>query len=226
MGLTKEQWINAIEDIQDKVFSSVCPTDHATGTPAEGKLPEILFAEMEHCIGLDYKRPYMRNGKYFYDPYRNNYDAGPGDEAMWDALVEKQLARKELTYHLTIEGILLLRWQTGIYIYNPSERKQLLREVKAYFIYRGVDCGYGCWYPVTKREVKEACHLTMQKADWAIKKLLEEGWITPCKDAGKTSEGIPYCRMGFRASGKLEETEEFKKAQKEGIKAWTKKQET
>ena len=81
IGLTKEQWMDAIEDIQTKVFFD--------RTQAEGVLPEMLFAEMKHCIGLDYKRPYMRGGMYFYRPYRNDYDAGPRDEPMWEALVEK-----------------------------------------------------------------------------------------------------------------------------------------
>ena len=214
MGLTKEQWMDVIDYIKDKVYSGVSPTRQVTGTPAKGKLPDMLFAEMEHCIGLDYKRPYMRHGMYFYKPYRNHYDAGPESEPMWEALVEKRLAWKVKMYHLSIAGIYLLGRQTGIYIYNPNGGGQLLREVKDYFIYRGVKCSYYCWRPVTKRDVEYACILTREEANWAIKRLVKEGWIVPYKDAGKTTEGFPYCRMGFRASKKLEETEEFKKAWK------------
>lgn len=219
MGLTKEQWMDAIFDISDKVFSGINSTGQITETPAEGELPDMLFAEMNHCIGLDYKRPYMRARRYFYKPYRNNYDAGPGDEPMWEALVEKGFAWKGSMYHLTIKGIFLLRWQTGIYIYNPSEGERLLTEVKGYFIYRGVDCVYDCWRPVTKSDVKADCILTRKKVNWAIKKLLEDRWIVPYKDAWKTTEGFPYCRMGFRGSKKLEETKEYKKAWKEQCKA-------
>ena len=219
MGLTKEQWMDAIFDISDKVFSGISSTGQITETPAEGELPDMLFAEMNHCIGLDYKRPYMRAGGYFYKPYRNHYDAGPGDEPMWEALVEKGLAWKEKMYHLTINGICLLRWQTGIYIYNPNGGERLLKEVKDYFIYRGVDVGYDCWRPVTKSDVEGACMLIRKEVDWAIKRLLEEGWIDHYKDAGKTSEGFPYCRIGFTWTKKLEETEEFKKAWKEQCKA-------
>lgn len=210
MGLTKEQWMDAIEDIKTKVYSGIRPTRQKTETPAEGKLPDMLFAGMEHCIGLDYGKVYSRSGRYFYKPYRNDYDAGSGDEPMWEALVEKHLAWKVRLYHLSISGLYLLRHQTGIYIYNPSKEEQLLREVKDYFIYRGVDCSYDCWRPVTKSDVEGACILTRKKVDWAIERLLEEGWIDHYKDAGKTSEGLPYCRRGFRASKKLEETEEFK----------------
>lgn len=40
-----------------------------------------------HCIGLDYKSPYKRNGRYFYRPYRNYYDAGGNDVEIWDVMV-------------------------------------------------------------------------------------------------------------------------------------------
>lgn len=211
MGLTKEQWMDAIEDIKTKVFFD--------GTQAEGKLPEMLFAEMKHCIGLDYKRPYMRGGMYFYRPYRNDYDAGPKDEPMWEALIEKRLAWIGAMYHLSIEGIYLLSLQTGIYIYNPSVGERLLREVKDYFIDRGVDCSYGCWYPITKGEVMRGCLLTREKVNWAIQKLLEEGWIEHDEYAGRTGDGFPVYRRGFTASKKLEETDEYKKAWKEECEA-------
>lgn len=215
MGLTKGQWVDAIEDIKIKVYSGVSPTRQVTETPAEGKLPDMLFAKMEHCIGLDNKSPYMRHGMYFYKPYRNHYDAGPGDEPMWEALVEKRFAWKEKMYHLSLRGIYLLGRQTGIYIYNPNGGEQLLREVKDYFILRACDCSYGCWYPVTKNEVRTACFLTKKLTDWAIEKLLEEGWIIRDEDSGKDSDGFPYFRRGFCASEKLKETEEYKKAWKE-----------
>lgn len=211
MGLTKEQWMDAIEDIKTKVFFD--------GTQAEGKLPEMLFAEMKHCIGLDYKKPYMRAGKYFYKPCRNQYDAGPKDEPMWEALVEKRLAWIGSMYHLSIEGIYLLSWQTGIYIYNPSVGERLLREVKDYFIDRGVDCSYGCWYPITKVEVMRGCHLTREKTNWAIQKLLEEGFIEHDEYAGRTDDGFPVYRRGFTESKKLEEINEYKKAWKEECEA-------
>lgn len=211
MGLTKEQWMDAIEDIQTKVFLD--------RTQAEGVLPEMLFAEMKHCIGLDYKRPYMRGGKYFYRPYRNDYDAGPRDEPMWEALVEKHLAWRVTNYHLTIKGFYLLGLQTGIYIYNSSEGNRLLREVKDYFIDRGVDCSYGCWYPITKGEVMRGCLLTREKVNWAIQKLLEEGWIEHDEYAERTDDGFPVYRRGFTASKKLEETDEYKRAWKEECEA-------
>ena len=214
MSLTKEQWMDVIDDIKYKVYSRI-PTE----IPVKGKLPDMLFAEMEHCIGLDHKRPYTRNDESFYNPYRNYYDAGPGDEPMWEALVEKHLAWKEKMYHLSIEGICLLRLQTGICIYNPSRGDLLLRDVTNYFIARAVDCSYGCWLPVTKKEVKRHCFLTKKQTDWAISKLLEEGWIIRDIYAGKDGDGFPVYRRGFTASKKLEETDEYKKAWKEECEA-------
>ena len=215
MRLTKEQWMDVIEDIAGKVLSGIRPTSHITETPADWKLTEILFAEMEHCIGLDREKPYKRAGRCFYMPYRNYYDAGYGDSPMWEALVEKGFAWCKSMYHLTLHGIYLLRWQTGICIYNPSEGDLLLRDVTNYFIARAVDCSYGCWLPVTKKEVKRHCFLTKKQTDWAISKLLEEGWIIRDIYAGKDGDGFPYCHKGFLASAKLEETEEYKKAWKE-----------
>ena len=215
MRLTKEQWMDVIEDIEGKVLSCIRPTSHITETPADWKLHEILFAEMEHCIGLDGEKPYKRAGRCFYMPYRNYYDAGYGDSPMWEALVEKGFAWCKSMYHLTLHGIYLLRWQTGICIYNPSRGDLLLRDVTNYFIARAVDCSYGCWLPVTKKEVKRNCFLTKKQTDWAISKLLEEGWIIRDIDAGKDGDGFPYYRKGFMASAKLEETEEYKKAWKE-----------
>ena len=157
---------------------------------------------------------------YFHTPHRNFYEAEPVDEPMWEALVEKGFAwKKGNEYHLTVCGIRLLGQQTGAYIYNPNEGDQLLREVKAYFIFRRIYYFYGCLCLVTKGDVKRDCLLTREKANWAIQKLLEEELIVRCKDAGDTKKGPSYCRMGFTASKKLKETEEFKKAWEERCKS-------
>ncbi len=215
MGLTKEQWMDVIEDIKYKVYSGI-PTE----IPVKGKLPDVLFSEMKQCIGLDYKESFVGAVMYFHTPHRNFYEAEPVDEPMWEALVEKGFAwKRENEYHLTVGGLHLLGQQTGAYIYNPNEGDQLLREVRAYFIFRRVYYSYGCLCLVTKGDVKRDCLLTRKKMDWAINKLLEEGWIVSYKDAWETKERHPYCRTGFIASKKLEETEEFKKAWKERCEA-------
>ena len=39
----------------------------------------------KHCIGLDRKKPYIRNGKKFYRPYRNFFAAGRNYED-WETI--------------------------------------------------------------------------------------------------------------------------------------------
>lgn len=39
----------------------------------------------KHCIGLDYKKPYIRHGKRYYKPYRNYFHTIPDDTA-WNDL--------------------------------------------------------------------------------------------------------------------------------------------
>ena len=43
MSLSKEMWIDVLKDIVDTVMS---------GHKAKGKLPDILFANMEYWLGL------------------------------------------------------------------------------------------------------------------------------------------------------------------------------
>lgn len=78
-----------------------------------------------HCIGLDYKKPYKRHGRYFYRPYRNYYGAGGKDVEIWDMMVEAGYAaagKKDREggrmYWLTREGLDWLGNILGIHIYD------------------------------------------------------------------------------------------------------------
>lgn len=78
-----------------------------------------------HCIGLDYKKPYKRHGRYFYRPYRNYYGAGGKDVEIWDVMVEAGYAaagKKDREggrmYWLTREGLDWLGNILGIHIYD------------------------------------------------------------------------------------------------------------
>lgn len=46
----------------------------------------------KHCIGLDYKKPYIRHEKQFYKPYRNYYCTYPNDE-VWLNLEKQEYAK-------------------------------------------------------------------------------------------------------------------------------------
>ena len=47
-----------------------------------------------HAIGLDYKRPYQRHGKFFYRPYRNYFSTHDKahDYSAWQGLCERGYA--------------------------------------------------------------------------------------------------------------------------------------
>ena len=81
-----------------------------------------------HCIGLDYKKPYKRHGRYFYRPYRNYYGAGGKDVEIWDVMVEAGYAaagKKDREggrmYWLTREGLDWIGKKLGIQIWNEEE---------------------------------------------------------------------------------------------------------
>ena len=86
----------------------------------------LAFAQ--HCIGLDYKKPYKRHGRYFYRPYRNYYGAPIKDCETWDLLVQAGYAetgRKNRCggrmYWLSRAGLDALGEYLGIKIYDEED---------------------------------------------------------------------------------------------------------
>ena len=82
----------------------------------------------KHCIGLDYKKPYKRHGRYFYRPYRNYYDAGGKDVKIWDTMASAGYAeagRKDRyggrMHWMTREGLDWLGEKLGIQIWDEEE---------------------------------------------------------------------------------------------------------
>lgn len=74
------------------------------------------------CIGLagNYSKVYLRHERKFYKAYRNHYDAGGNDIAIWDALVKIGYAYKNMMYHLTPAGF---RWLSRVLDITIKERK-------------------------------------------------------------------------------------------------------
>lgn len=75
---------------------------------------------MAHAIGLDYHKPYTRNGKRFYKAYRNYYgttDSGE-DKRAWEALAADGYAANHAgysdSYYLTIKGLAYTAGRYGI----------------------------------------------------------------------------------------------------------------
>lgn len=88
----------------------------------------IYITLASHCIGLDYRKPYKRHGRYFYRPYRNYYAAGRKDVELWDVMVAAGYAEKGKEnshggrmYWLTREGLDWLGEKLGIRILDEEE---------------------------------------------------------------------------------------------------------
>lgn len=67
---------------------------------------------MQHCIGMDHKKPYKRHGRLFYRPYRNHYNASWKDCEDWNLIVAAGCAKAGRTdryggrtYWLTRDGL-------------------------------------------------------------------------------------------------------------------------
>ena len=83
-----------------------------------------------HCIGLDYKKPYIRHGKAFYRPYRNYYSTNLNDP-IWSEMYRRGFARHGVakkrggnlicTYYLTRDGLDWLEKALQITIYDEEE---------------------------------------------------------------------------------------------------------
>ena len=59
-----------------------------------------------HSIGLDHKRPYRRNGRWFYNIHRNYFDAAECDKPVWDELCEYGYAYwTGSVYKMTRDGL-------------------------------------------------------------------------------------------------------------------------
>lgn len=97
--------------------------------PPRGSISWILpETPLSHRIGLDYKKPYKRHGRYFYRPYRNYYDASVKDCETWDLLVQAGYAeagRKDRyggrMYWLSRAGLDALGEYLGIKIYDEED---------------------------------------------------------------------------------------------------------
>ena len=92
----------------------------------------IAYIELaKHCIGLDRKKPYSRNGKKFYRPYRNYFATSSTgcDLDDWEAMKSagyadkwKQNQHGGYTFYLTREGLDWLGEELGIHIYEVEEK--------------------------------------------------------------------------------------------------------
>lgn len=91
------------------------------------RLSEKEIDSMKHCVGLDYKNPYIRHGKKFYRPYRNRY-ATYVDDVTWNRLFGKGMAKHidvgdmgQTIFFLTRKGLDALGEEIGVHIYDEED---------------------------------------------------------------------------------------------------------
>lgn len=77
-----EDYCNLIEDLE--------PLWIYHDRDKEKRIGHLLHI-MEHCLGLDHKKPYKRHGRLFYRPYRNYFTTR--EDIVWQALEKKGLAK-------------------------------------------------------------------------------------------------------------------------------------
>lgn len=87
---------------------------------------ERYIHQAMHCIGLDRVKPYKRNGKLYFRPYRNYYNTNY-DDKVWSDLRylgfaecdcnywESDEKKKSVFYHLNEDGRQWLAGKLGIY---------------------------------------------------------------------------------------------------------------
>ena len=201
--MNKEEWMQFICGIDPFDISGRKKTDYYNR----------LINQTEHCVGLDYKKPYKRNGKLFYKPYRNYFDT---EDVMWDALVEIGYAYKNRMYHLTIDGLSWLSSMNNIYIYNhySDSPPDIYWEVMKFFCECDVAVCYGCWFPVSAKSCAANLRLPILEIRNAIKRLIGEGYLVKSHYGGIDEEGFPYCVHGYYSTPKMRETDEWIKAYK------------
>lgn len=89
---------------------------------------------MRHCIGMDFgqKKPYKRNGRFFYKPYRNYFCSGLRCDGYkeWCDIKEAGFAIDKfsksdpegVTFHLNSKGMEWLSDRLGITIHKERAK--------------------------------------------------------------------------------------------------------
>ena len=93
---------------------------------SEAESDKKYMTKAMHCVGLDRKQPYKRNGRLYFRPYRNYYNThyndpvwsnlqwlgfADCDKAYWEVRDEKEI----VNFSLNEEGRSWLAKKLGIY---------------------------------------------------------------------------------------------------------------
>lgn len=92
-------------------------------------MDENRFIELaKHAIGMGQRKPYRRNGKLWYRPYRNYFAASVGsqDHELWEKMKSSRYAKSMKSndremFWLTREGLDWLGEKLGMHIYDEED---------------------------------------------------------------------------------------------------------
>lgn len=178
-------------------------------------MEEKQLNKLLHMVGLDKKKPYKRYGKLYYVPYRNYYDAGEEDIKLLLPLVSQGiLCRNENLFSLTLYGLKILSEEIEIHIYSyfSDSLYDTKKEILKYLCSHDVYCGYGCWIPISRRELQETLRLPEGILKKSINSLKREELIKDSYYGGCSEDGIPYCYRGLACTEKSRKTKEWEHA--------------
>ena len=103
-------WIEKRDNERSKYYGDMGTDMGIEMTLTESELARAIEL-CKHMVGLDYKSPYHRNGKSFYKPYRNYYEAPKDGNPILDKLpfniITKRVVGVSAWYELTNDG---LKW--------------------------------------------------------------------------------------------------------------------
>lgn len=200
------------------------------------ELSESEIAKMEHAIGYrGGKGSYTRKGTRYLKPYRNYYDAGGTDVAIWNGLVKKGCAeclreddRGGAYFKLTNQGLNILSAAKKCFIYSENARGNVADawpDVVEAMLTREVFCGYGCWFPISAREISLKARLPMSLVKDALHYLRDEKGYVANDYYGDCDpeEGTLCCVHGWCLTKKWKEghKEQYEAAQRAEYKRMT-----
>lgn len=189
-------------------------------------LSDIEVEKMCHCIGWDARNVYHRKGAAYFKPYRNYYDAGGTDIAIWESLAERGFADKAKEdksggryYWLNRNGLNILSAYKEVFIYSDNasgNEMDASEDVLEVLLDDEVYCGYGCWIPSGARSIAIRARLPYKLTLSTLRYLRDKcGYVRHDYEGSCDDEGFPHCTHGWSLTKKWidENRKRYKTAQ-------------
>jgi len=184
-------------------------------------LPDNIRAKMEHCIGYDAKKVYIRNGVKRFKPRRNYYDVPKTKTKDWDNLVKlgyaersKMEGKNSVCFWLTRSGLAALSDCTGVYIYSENASGN---EIDAQYDVLEVLCENAQnsdpedVLPMSTKEIANAARLPRELVTSTLQYLRDKCGYVKIKNHGEQDErGYPVCHKGWTVTKKWYKESEVK----------------